>query len=655
MGEENLKKVLRNFGLTDSEVEVYLFVSRHGVLSGTDIAHLIRKDKAQTFRTLKNLQTKGFVETTLEVPARFAPVTFEKVLELTVKAKQDEAAHIEEAKGQLLDYWKGLAKRSIDDSLEKFVVIEGRRRVYSKIAQMVADTKSDLYAVSTFSGILRAEQFGVLETRTKKPEHDIKFRLLTEPSGQNSVAVRDLLKNFAGRGFNFQARHPNLGMSVFPRMVIRDKGEAVFFLTPRGYPSVEEDSMCLWTNSKNLVDAFTFVFEDLWRNANDVWETPENDAAKHSPDTSFLNDEQIAEKKYDEIINSAGKEILMMTSSEGLMRLWKIKPLLEELVRKSVSIKIMAPIMSENYDIAQRLSKVGQVRHVPAGCFETTIVDGRHLFQREISPEIYTDNAPPYFEKSFYSNELEHVEKTRNILADLWKNAPSTSLATLKTVLSPPEQKMLLRQTAGGTEPSGKKLTSMTSRLRGLAIIQPPSHLRMPAVIVDINQAEKQSTFGASVSMLVFLRFEEPSSDAGIPVRYRSVPVAVLETNPHPSLAMVWKTLLADTPAQHNVMIVQPDELELYKRGNTAFAGWTMPIPLPLASNSLPPSCLMFETYGRLKHFTLIADFPSGYKVKQVMGYRDAFLTFISPLWNYTGSGIEGMICTHTTRTMYAP
>ncbi len=63
----------------------------------------------------------------------------------------------------------------------------------------------------------------------------------------------------------------------------------------------------------------------------------------------------------------------------------------------------------------------------------------------------------------------------------------------------------------------------------------------------------------------------------------------------------------------------------------------------------------MFEKYGRLKHFSLAADFPSGYKVKQDMSYHDAFLSYISPLWNYAGSGIEGMVCTHTTRTMYAP
>ena len=132
LGEESLINVLKGFGLTDSEVEVYLFVSKHSAISGTDVARLIGKDKAQVFRTLKSLQAKGLLEATLEVPMRFSPVAFEKVLEYTIKAKKDEAALIENTKEQLLDYWKGLNKKILDVSLEKFVVIEGHHKIYSR-------------------------------------------------------------------------------------------------------------------------------------------------------------------------------------------------------------------------------------------------------------------------------------------------------------------------------------------------------------------------------------------------------------------------------------------------------------------------------------------------------------------------------------------
>ena len=46
MGEETIKKVLRNSGLTEKEAEVYIFLARHDVRKGTEIARLLRKDKA---------------------------------------------------------------------------------------------------------------------------------------------------------------------------------------------------------------------------------------------------------------------------------------------------------------------------------------------------------------------------------------------------------------------------------------------------------------------------------------------------------------------------------------------------------------------------------------------------------------------------------
>ncbi len=646
LGEDNLRKALKDFGLTDSEVEIYLFVSKHGVLSGTDIAHLIKKDKAQTFRILKNLQTKGFVEATIEVPARYSPVEFEKVLELTIKAKKDEAAAIEETREQLLNYWKELSKRSLDESLEKFVVVEGRHKVYSKIAQMVASATSDVSLVSTFSGLSKAEQYGVFESLTRKQKNAVHLRLLTESSGHNSAAIKGLLKNLTKHGFIFKARMPDLGLAVFPRMVVKDNREAVFFLTPRTHVSVAEDNMCLWTNSRNLVEAFTFVFEDLWHNSTDLLDETEGVG------TGKL---QTTQKKYEEIMNSAKNEVLVMTSAKGLIRLWETQPLLKEYAERGVSVKIMAPIMSENYDVAQQILAFGEVRHVSTGNLETAIIDGKHLFQFKTSSEEDKSDTTSYLENAFYSNDFVHVEKTQNILNNLWKNATPPSVSTLKAVLRPPEQQMLLRQMDDESKISGKELTSMTIDLRCMAIIQPPPHLRIPAMVIDVNQAEKQSTFGASVSMMIFLRFQTPSVNASIPVRYQSVPVAIVETNPHPSLTMVWKTLFAGTPAEQNVIVVKPDELELYRRGNTVFAGWTMPIPLPTTGNNLPPSCIMLERYGSLKHFNLAADFPSGYKVKQAMDYQDAFVTYISPLWNYAGSGIEGMVCTNTTRSLYAP
>ena len=54
-------------------------------------------------------------------------------------------------------------------------------------------------------------------------------------------------------------------------MVIRDEEETVFFIDAKnGEFATERDALCLWTNCKSLVRAFSTMFEDLWRNATEI-------------------------------------------------------------------------------------------------------------------------------------------------------------------------------------------------------------------------------------------------------------------------------------------------------------------------------------------------------------------------------------------------
>jgi hypothetical protein len=155
--------------------------------------------------------------------------------------------------------------------------------------------------------------------------------------------------------------------------------------------------------------------------------------------------------------------------------------------------------------------------------------------------------------------------------------------------------------------------------------------------------------------MQVYLRLEKPPTYAPNEDRFITVPVAAIDTNPHPSLMLIMKALDAGTPAAQNIMIVKPDQLELYKRGNTFFAGWTMPIPLPPTPHILPPSCLIAEGYGKPTPFKAFFDMPSGYKAKLKVIGRDAFLTYISPSLNYAGPGTDGKVGTYIVWDVYAP
>ena len=290
LSEEALKNILKDFGLTDTESEIYLFLARHRASKGTEIAKQTRKDKAQVYHILKNLQAKGLVEATLEVPVHFTPVPFENVVESAIQEKKDEAAKIENTKQELLNYWKNTSRTSLDLPSEKFAVIQGRQKIYSKIAQMVAQTKSQLSTITAATSLLRADQFNVYDAAYKNPLKSTKqFRFLTEVSKENLKAVKTVLAKISRKGFHFRGRDPDLRSTHFPQMVIKDTDETLFFIESNTPSPEPHEQMCLWTNCRDLVQAFNGVFENLWLNSVDIDKKIRRSRNRQAPLRSFLD------------------------------------------------------------------------------------------------------------------------------------------------------------------------------------------------------------------------------------------------------------------------------------------------------------------------------------------------------------------------------
>jgi sugar-specific transcriptional regulator TrmB len=81
LSEETIKQVLKDLGLTDKEGEMYVFLAKHEALRSGEITKLIKMDKAEVYRVLTNLQTKGLVEKTIESPTRFTSTPFERAID----------------------------------------------------------------------------------------------------------------------------------------------------------------------------------------------------------------------------------------------------------------------------------------------------------------------------------------------------------------------------------------------------------------------------------------------------------------------------------------------------------------------------------------------------------------------------------------------
>jgi sugar-specific transcriptional regulator TrmB len=111
-----LSKALVNLGLSKQDAEVYIFLATQGPQKGKNIAGALKLYKQQLYRSLKNLQGRGMVTATLEHPAHFSAVPIEKVIELIIKAKLEQAKALQESREELLSSWRSIIKKEFSDS-----------------------------------------------------------------------------------------------------------------------------------------------------------------------------------------------------------------------------------------------------------------------------------------------------------------------------------------------------------------------------------------------------------------------------------------------------------------------------------------------------------------------------------------------------------
>jgi sugar-specific transcriptional regulator TrmB len=678
LSQEKALRTLESLGFTQLDARVYVFLAKKGPQKAGDLAKCLRIPKQSIYFVVRNLQSNGIITSTVGRPARFSAVPFEMVLDLFVNAKMDEAKQIQRNKDAILSDWQSIALPETDEVTPKFAVLEGRNAIFSKIIEMAQQTKKHLLAMITVQNLVRVDQFGFFDSAfTKSKVRGIQFRLLTDLSKQNIEAAMNILKATIKQGLELEIRSPDLGLRISSRMIIRDDEEAMFFIDQGAdFSTAEKNEVCLWTNCGSLVRSFASVFEDLWFNSTDIKKKIEEiESGKPSPKIFLFKDAETARKKYEEITSTAQRSILMITSNLGLVECWKDKKKVLEWVQRGVSVKIMAPITSENLKTAHQLLKICEVKHVPADYIETIIVDGQHLFQfKTLSSGKEPVPLTSYFENTFYTNDSEYVEKTENMLTDIWNNAQIPSSITLKAVIQQPmtldkpanadifaEYRKEFKKIVGFRymmEPQSGRITEkeildkIANAVRvpakdpekdtikfygtmGIAIIYPPKELNLPTFMIQINHYNKQSSFGAGSSLFISILTEIADQQSYIP--------AAFVTNT-PRGFKFRKAMQARLHSTEIVQLLQKDELKVRLQSDRLFAGWTVPIPLLPPKYVLRPGCLTIEGYGKVK--TYVSDLK-GY-MNRCVSYEfsslDAFVTFMYPSSKYNGPGSDAVL-----------
>jgi sugar-specific transcriptional regulator TrmB/CBS domain-containing protein len=424
MSEKDVTRFLQLLGLSKREIQVYMFLAKSGVQSTSFVAKRLKMERVQAYRTFKKLQEKGFIEATLERPTRFAIVPFESLFDNFITSKKNEVANLNDQKESLLTSWQSISAPESEYPVAKFSIITGKKKIHSKMLNMIEESKSQVIILTTALGFVQEDIAGIFDAAIEPAQdRNVNFSIITEINPENLKTVERMDKTIAEQHLGFEIRHVNMNSKLFPRFLIKDEEEAILyapFSNETSVLNIEDEG--LWINDKMFISVLKAFFAQMWQNGIDaIRRIDELKTGIPVGETLVIKQKDEALGKLLKVLDAARESITVITSSQSINRLAQSDQITKHF-KMGLKVRIMASIDLDNLGPAQTLAKNFEVKHVPISYLTMILVDEKHLFMFKMAPMTDFGVEPAfYFEDTFYSSDSSQIERVSEMLEDIWK------------------------------------------------------------------------------------------------------------------------------------------------------------------------------------------------------------------------------------------
>ncbi len=514
MSEKDVTKFLQILGLSKREIQVYMFLAKSGVQSTSFVAKRLKMERVQAYRTFKKLQEKGFIEATLERPTRFTIVPFEALVDQFINAKKNEVTNLTDQKLSLLTAWQSVSAPESEYPVAKFSIITGKKKIHSKMLSMIEESKSEVTILTTALGLIQEDIAGIFDTaEVSSEDRKVQFQIITDIAPENLKVAERLDKSIVEEKLNMKLRHVGMTSKFFPRFLIKDGEEAILYAPFGNEASVlnlEDEG--LWINDKMFISVLKAFFVQMWQIGIDA--SRRIDELKSGipiGETLVIKSGEEAWTKVTKILESAKKEIVIITTSQSINRLAENDPIVDYF-KKGIKTQIMASIDLDNLEPAQKLSALYEIKHVPISYLTMMLVDKKHLFMFKAPPlsDVGTESAFPFVD-TFYSSDPGQIERVSEMLDDIWKRGidiseisnqagtklPSVDVSTTDTVAKVVD-KMLQNNVAS---------VLITDNQKPVGVISDKDILR--DIVMEHKDPKKTPTKDLNYTPLILLQGDE--------------------------------------------------------------------------------------------------------------------------------------------------
>ncbi|MFB5607658.1 MAG: TrmB family transcriptional regulator [Candidatus Nitrosomaritimum yanchengensis] len=258
---QELTRMLVRYDLTPNQAKVYLFLSKIGVKTASEISKSLKIPRTETYHLLSTLQQKGIIFSVFGKPTKFNAVGLEESLEILLNNEKNRISELESGKDSLIKLWSIIPNYAENDKASqdnKFQSLQGRNSILVKLEQMIKESKENILVLGTDADFKRFyfTEFTELLSKTKS-----NLKILTDFS-ENTPNIFEDMPSKTVKKIDDKNREDFC-------FIIKDDSEVIFFISNNKV----KDMLAVWTDSKAFVTTLRSLFSLMWKKSHHLDET----------------------------------------------------------------------------------------------------------------------------------------------------------------------------------------------------------------------------------------------------------------------------------------------------------------------------------------------------------------------------------------------
>ncbi len=260
-------QTLLDLGLTDDEAKVLLFMNKKGEMKASEIAKNVGIARTRLYDILETLQGKGLIVSTVERPAKYRALPLEKAVDFLIESYKRKLYSLEKAKKVIFHDWSSLQEYEVvrnpePECEENLQFISGQHRIYNKAENIIMDAAKEVIVFVNVRNLAKLSFADITDKLQMLASNGIVVKILTNAS----LCDKSLLEEI-GR-CSIREIPPDFNDKA--HFIIVDNKEMLLL-----HLDEEKEPSAMWTNSRSLVDAMSFLFAVGWRSASTLPKTSE--------------------------------------------------------------------------------------------------------------------------------------------------------------------------------------------------------------------------------------------------------------------------------------------------------------------------------------------------------------------------------------------